>query len=161
MTSTSLSPEICAEIDRWMAKYPVDRKQSAVISALHTVQNYHNGWLSRELLDAVADYLNMPKVAVYEVATFYSMFDLQEVGQYKINVCTNISCLLRGSDEVVKYFEQRLGIKVGETTLDGKFTLREVECLAACVCAPVCEINRDYHESLTPEKIDNILEELT
>jgi NADH-quinone oxidoreductase subunit E len=156
-----LSPEIRVEIDRWVAKYPPDRKQSAVISALHSLQNYHNGWLTRDSLDAVADYLDMPKIAVYEVASFYSMFDLQEVGQYKINVCTNISCLLRGSEEVVKHFEKRLGIKVGETTADGKFTLREVECLAACVCAPVCEINCDYHETLTPEKIDKILEELT
>lgn len=155
-----LTPEVCAEIDRWVAKYPPDRKQSAVISALHTVQNHHQGWISRELLDAVADYLGMPKIAVYEVASFYSMFDLNEVGKYKVNVCTNISCMLTGAEEMVKHFEKRLGIKVGETTPDGKFTLREVECLAACVCAPVCEINRDYHEALTPERIDKILEEL-
>lgn len=155
-----LSLEIRAEIDRWVAKYPSDRKQSAVISALHTVQNHHSGWLTRELLDAVADYLGMSKIAVYEVASFYSMFDLKEVGQYKINVCTNISCMLSGSKEIVEHFEKRLGIKVGETSSDGKFTLREVECLAACVCAPVCEINRDYHEALTPEKIDKILEDL-
>lgn len=160
MTASVLNSEICAEIDRWVAKYPSDRKQSAVISALHTVQNHHKGWLSRELLDAVADYLGMSKIAVYEVASFYSMFDLQEVGKYKINVCTNISCMLRGAEDMVKHFEKRLGIKVGETTPDGKFTLREVECLAACVCAPVCEINRDYHEALTPEKIDALLEEL-
>lgn len=158
--TTILSPEICSQIDGWIKKYPADKKQSAVISALHTVQNHHQGWLTRELLDAVADYLEMPKMAVYEVASFYSMFDLKEVGQYKINVCTNISCMLRGSEDVIKHFEKRLGIKVGETTPDGKFTLREVECLAACVCAPVCEINRDYHEALTPEKIDKILEEL-
>ena len=160
MTAVTLAPEICKEIDRWVAKYPSDRKQSAVISALHTVQNYHKGWLSRDLLDAVADYLGMSKIAVYEVASFYSMFDLQEVGQYKINVCTNISCMLTGAEEMVKHFEKRLGIKVGETTPDGKFTLRAVECLAACVCAPVCEINCDYHEALTPEKIDTLLGEL-
>lgn len=159
MASVLLTSEICCEIDRWVAKYPSDRKQSAVISALHTVQNHH-GWLTRELLDAVADYLEMPKMSVYEVASFYSMFDLNEVGQYKINVCTNISCMLSGSKEIVAHFEKRLGIKVGETTSDGKFTLREVECLAACVSAPVCEINRDYHEALTPEKIDKILEGL-
>ncbi|MCD8524804.1 MAG: NADH-quinone oxidoreductase subunit NuoE [Gammaproteobacteria bacterium] len=154
-----LSTEICTEIDRWLEKYPPNQKQSAVISALHTVQNYH-GWISRELLDAVAEYLEMPNIAVYEVASFYSMFDLKEVGRYKINICTNISCLLSGAEEMVEYIEKRLGIRVGQTTADGKFTLRSVECLAACVSAPVCEINRDYHERLTPDKIDAILKEL-
>lgn len=159
MTVSTLNSDICAEIDRWIEKYPSDRKQSAVISALHTVQN-HYGWLNRELLDAVAVYLDMQPAAVYEVATFYSMFDLKEVGKYKINVCTNISCMLRGAEDIIAHFEARLGIKVGETTADGKFTLREVECLAACVSAPVCEVNRDYHEALSPEKIDALLEEL-
>lgn len=154
-----LSAEIRAEIDRWVEKYPPNRKQSAVISALHTVQNHH-GWISRELLDAVATYLDMPNIAVYEVASFYSMFDLNEVGRYKINICTNISCLLSGAEEIVGHIEKRLGIRVGQTTPDGKFTLRAVECLAACVSAPVCEINRDYHERLTADKIDAILEEL-
>jgi len=154
-----LSAEIRAEIDRWVEKYPPNRKQSAVISALHTVQNHH-GWISRELLDAVATYLDMPNIAVYEVASFYSMFDLNEVGRYKINICTNISCLLSGAEEIVGHVEKRLGIRVGQTTPDGKFTLRAVECLAACVSAPVCEINRDYHERLTADKIDAILKEL-
>lgn len=152
--------EVRADIDRWIKKYPKNRQQSAVISALHRVQNFYGGSLTSEQLDAVADYLDMPKIAVYEVATFYSMFDLSPVGRYKINICTNISCLLRGSEAVVEHFEQRLGIRCGETTADGKFTLREVECLAACTCAPMAEINGDYHEYLTPQKIDQILEEL-
>ena len=159
-----LTPEIRSEIDQWTAKFPSDKKQSAVLAALHIMQNHHEGWLRREHLDAVAEYLEIPKMAVYEVASFYSMFDLKKMGQYKINVCTNISCLLRGSEEVVKHFEKRLGIKMGETTPDGKFTLREVECLAACVNAPVCQVlhkgKGDYQIDLTPEKIDALLEEL-
>lgn len=160
----SFSPEICTEINRWTEKFPSDKKQSAVLAALHIVQNHHDGWLRREHLDAVADYLEIPKMAVYEVASFYSMFDLKKMGHYKINVCTNISCLLRGSEEVVKHFEKRLGIKMGETTPDGKFTLREVECLAACVNAPVCQVlhkgKGDYQVDLTPGKIDALLEGL-
>ena len=162
--SFSLSPEICNEINLWTKKFPNDKKQSAVLAALHIVQNHHEGWLRREHLDAVAEYLEIPKMAVYEVASFYSMFDLKKMGQYKINVCTNISCLLRGSEEVVKHFEKRLGIKMGETTPDGKFTLREVECLAACVNAPACQVlhkgKGDYQVDLTPEKIDALLEGL-
>ena len=159
-----LTPEIRSEIDQWTAKFPSDKKQSAVLAALHIMQNHHEGWLRREHLDAAAEYLEIPKMAVYEVASFYSMFDLKKMGQYKINVCTNISCLLRGSEEVVKHFETRLGIKMGETTPDGKFTLREVECLAACVNAPVCQVlhkgKGDYQVDLTPEKIDALLEGL-
>ena len=154
-----LSPEVRARIDRWIAKYPPDRKQSAVMAALRIVQEEH-GWLRRELMDAVADYLEMPPISVYEVATFYSMYDLEPVGRHKICVCTNVSCMLRGAEDVVRHLEERLGIKMGETTPDGRFTLKEVECLAACGGAPMFQIGKRYYENLTPEKIDAILDSL-
>jgi len=154
-----LSPEVRARIDRWIAKYPPERKQSAVMAALRIVQEEH-GWLSQELMDAVAEYLEMPPVSVYEVATFYSMYDLQPVGRHKICVCTNVSCMLRGAEDVVRHLEERLGIKMGETTPDGRFTLKEVECLAACGGAPMFQIGKRYYENLTPEKIDAILDSL-
>lgn len=157
--SSLLSETITQKIDQCLQKYPHDQQQSAILPALHLVQETH-GYLSRELLDAVANYLSMPPIAVYEVATFYSMFELSPVGKHKINICTNVSCMLRGSDAIVDHCKKRLGISLGETTPDGKFTLRSVECLAACVNAPVCQIDKDYHEQLTPEKIDAILEGL-
>lgn len=156
---TLISAAARAEIDRWVAKFPEDQKQSAVIEALHIVQE-ENGWLSTELMDAVADYLGMPRISVYEVASFYSMYDHEPVGKHKIAVCTNISCLLCGSDDVISHLEGKLGIKVGETTPDKRFTLKEVECLGACVGAPMFQIGRKYYEYLTPERIDAILDEL-
>jgi NADH-quinone oxidoreductase subunit E len=149
-----------AEIDRWIAKYPPEQRQSAVMAALRIVQDQNGGWLNNELMDAVADYLRMPKIAVYEVATFYSMYELDPVGRHKICVCTNISCLLCGSDGVVKHLEDKLGIKMGETTTDRRFTLKEVECLGACCGAPMLQIGTTYHENLTPQKIDEILAKL-
>lgn len=154
-----LSQEIRNEIDQWLKKYPDDQKQSAVMTALRLVQDKH-GWLSNELMDAVADYLEMPKIAVYEVATFYSMYDLKPVGKHKICVCTNISCMLRGSEKITDHLKEKLNIKLGETTEDGKFTLKEVECLGACVGAPMMQIGNQYYEHLTPEKVDEILETL-
>jgi NADH-quinone oxidoreductase subunit E len=148
------------EIDQWIAKYPPEQKQSAVMAALRIAQDQNGGWLSPELIDAVAAYLEMETIAAYEVASFYSMYELSPVGRHKISVCTNISCMLRGSDEVVAHLQERLGIKLGETTSDGRFTLKEVECLGACVNAPMFQIARDYHENLTPEKIDAILDTL-
>jgi len=155
-----LTPDSRAEIDTWIAKYPADQKQSAVMAALRIAQEQNAGCLSTELMDAVAAYLDMPAMAVYEVATFYSMYRLQPVGRHEFNVCTNISCMLRGSDEIVAHLEKRLGIKLGETSADGRFTLREVECLGACVNAPVMRVARDYHEHLTPELIDRLLDGL-
>jgi NADH-quinone oxidoreductase subunit E len=155
-----LTPESRAEIDTWVAKYPADRKQSAVMAALRIAQDQNGGWLSTDLIDAVAEYLQMETIAVYEVATFYSMYELEPVGRHKIAICTNISCLLRGSDDIVAHLEKRLGIKLGETTADGRFTLKEVECLGACVGAPMCQIGRQYHELLTPEKLDAIVDQL-
>ena len=155
-----ISAESRAEIDQWVAKYPLEQKQSACMAALRIVQDANGGYLTTELMDAVAEYLEMPNVAVYEVATFYSMYELSPVGKHKICVCTNISCMLCGSDQVVSHLEKRLGIKLGETTEDGRFTLKEVECLGACVEAPMLQLGTDYHVNLTPEKIDAILDGL-
>ena len=155
-----LTPATRAEIDTWVAKYPAEHKQPAVMAAVRIVQAQNSGCLTTGLMDAVAGYLEMAPVAVYEVATFYSMYRLEPVGRHQINVCTNISCLLRGSDDVVAHLQQRLGIKLGETTADGRFTLREVECLGACVNAPVAQVSRDYHEHLTPELIDILIDGL-
>jgi len=155
-----LSTESLAEIDKWVAKYPVEQKQSAVMAALRIAQEANGGYLTTELMDAVADYLDMPRVSAYEVATFYSMYELTPVGKHKICVCTNISCMLCGSDEVVAHFKKRLGIGLGETTADGRITLKEVECLGACVGAPMLQIDKQYFEQLTPETIDNILDNL-
>lgn len=146
------------DIDDWVAKYPEDQKQSAVMSALRIVQEEH-GHLNTALMDAVADYLNMPSIAVYEVASFYTMYERKEIGRHLINVCTNISCMLRDSASVVGHLENKLGIKPGETTDDGRFTLRAVECLGACVNAPMMQVDKDYHENLTPEFIDKVLEQ--
>lgn len=155
-----ISADSRAEIDRWIAKYPAEQKQSAVMAALRIVQDQNGGWLTNELMDAVAAYLDMPPIAVYEVATFYSMYERDAVGRHKISVCTNISCMLRGAEQVVSHLEKRLGIGVGETTPDGKFTLKAVECLGACVGAPMLQIGRKYYELLTPEKLDALLAEL-
>lgn len=155
-----ISDESRADIDRWVAKYPPERKQSAVMSALRIMQDQNGGSLSNDLMDAVAEYLDMEPIAVYEVATFYSMYELEAVGKHKICVCTNISCMLCGSDAVVDHLEKRLGIKLGETSSDGRFTLKEVECLGACVGAPMFQLGDTYHEKLTPETIDKILDSL-
>ncbi len=155
-----LGAEARAEIDRWVAKYPNDQKRSAVMAALKAVQDQNGGWLTTELMDAVAEYLEMEPIAVYEVATFYSMYELKPVGRHKICICTNVSCLLCGSDDVVAHLENKLGIKLGETTADGRFTLKEVECLGACVGAPMLQIGNDYYEHLTPAKLDEIIDKL-
>ncbi len=159
-TRTGLSDHLRAEIDDWMARFPADRKQSAVLNALRAVQHEH-GWLSLQLMDAVADYLNMPRMSVYEVATFYSMFELEAVGKHSISVCTNVSCMLRGSEDIVAHIEKRLRIKTGQSTPDGRFYLKqEEECLAACCGAPMMQIDHVYYENLTPKKVDDILDKL-
>jgi len=159
--SDLLSTHARAEIDHWLTRYPADRKQSAVLAALREVQHENGGYLTTELMDAVADYLDLPPIAVYEVASFYSMFELQPVGRHNIAVCTNISCMLRGSDTVLSYIERKLGIKLGESTPDGKFYLKkEEECLAACCGAPMMQVDHVYYENLTPEKVDRILDSL-
>jgi len=155
--SAKLSDHVREEIDHWVAKFPEGRKRSAVISALHAVQH-----LTADLMDAVAAYLELPNILVYEVASFYSMFETKPVGRHHISVCTNISCMLRGSQEVVDYVEKKLGIKTGESTPDGRIYLkREEECLAACTGAPMMMVDHVFHENLTPPVIDKILDELT
>ena len=155
-----ISDQSRAEIDRWIKKYPEEQKRSAVMSALRIMQDQNNGYLTNDLMDAVAEYLDMPSIAVYEVATFYSMYELEPVGRHKICICTNISCMLCGSDNIVGHLTKQLGIKLGQTTPDGRFTLKEVECLGACVDAPMFQIGDTYYGNLTADKIDKILEGL-
>src|SRR3569623_709620 len=151
-----LSAEIRTRIDRWVAKYPVEQKRSACMAALRIVQEVH-GWLSTELMDAVADYLEMEPISVYEVATFYSMYDLKPMGRHKVAGCTNVSCMLCGSSEIMKNLEEKLGVKAGQTTPVVFFLLFVVVCLAACVGAPMMQVGKTFHEHLTPAKIDAIL----
>ncbi|MEA3173502.1 MAG: NADH-quinone oxidoreductase subunit, partial [Gammaproteobacteria bacterium] len=157
-----LSDHVREEIDHWVAKFPPDRKRSAVISALHAVQHENQGFLTPDLMDAVAAYLGLPNILVYEVASFYSMFETKPCGRHHISVCTNISCMLRGSQEVVDQVEKKLGIKTGESTPDGRIYLkREEECLAACTGAPMMMVDHVFYENLTPDSINKILDELT
>lgn len=156
-----ISARTRAEIDKWIAKYPPERKQSAVLQALTLVQADNGGALDNEVMDAVADYLDMPPISVYEVATFYSMYELEPVGRHMISVCNNISCMLCGGDEIVSHIERKYKVRMGGTSPDGKFTLkREEECLAACCGAPMMTVDGHYHEHLTPEKVDAILDGL-
>ena len=160
-TENILSEHARHEIDRWLRKYPPERKQSAVLAALREVQHENRGYLTRELLDAVADYLDMPPIAVYEVASFYSMLETKPVGRHSISVCTNISCMLCGAEDIVAHIENRLGIKTGESNPDGRIYLKqEEECLAACCGGPMMMVDHVYYENLTPEKIDEILDGL-
>ncbi|OGV27328.1 MAG: NADH dehydrogenase [Legionellales bacterium RIFCSPHIGHO2_12_FULL_37_14] len=152
-----LTPKEIGEVDSWVSKYPPLQKQSAVLSALTIAQNHHS-YLTQEIMDAVAEYLEMPAIAVYEAASFYSMFEMKPVGKHIINVCTNISCQLQGSKDVVKSLEKKLGIKLGETTKDGHFTLRGVECLAQCVDAPAMQIKDKDYLKVTPDSVLKILE---
>ena len=156
-----LSARVRKEIDRWTARFPEGKHRSAVIGALHAAQHDNDGYLSVEILNGVADYLNLPTIQVYEVATFYSMFQTQPVGRHNVAICTNVSCMLRGADDVVEYVESKLGIKLGESTEDGRIYLKkEEECLAACCGAPMMMVDHKYHENLTPENVDKILDRL-
>lgn len=148
------------EIDLWVAKYPPEWKQSAVMAALRIAQDQNSGYLTTDIMDAVAEYLEMEPIAVYEVATFYSMYEHKPVGRYKICICTNISCLLCGSDQLVGHLKNKLGIDFGEVTADGKYSLKEVECLGACVNAPVIQIGNEYYENLSTQQLDAILANL-
>ena len=156
-----LSAHAREEIEHWLAKYPPDQRQSAVLAALRAVQHENHGYLSTELMDAVADYLGMAKIAVYEVASFYSMFETRPVGRHSVSICTNISCMLNGADDLVSHIENRLGIKTGESTPDGRIYLKqEEECLAACCGGPMLMVDHIYHEHLSKEKVDQILDQL-
>lgn len=155
-----LSTESLKKIDREIAKYPTNKKQSAVMSALAIAQE-EKGWLANEIINFIAEYLDMPPIAVYEVATFYNMYNLEPVGRYKITVCTNLPCALSGSNESAAYLKQKLGIDFNQTTPDGKFTLKEGECFGACGDAPVLLVNNKRMCSfMSNEMIDQLLEEL-
>jgi len=158
---TVLSDHVREEIDHWIAKFPEGRQRSAVIAALHAAQHENRGFLTPQIMDAVAAYLDLPPIQVYEVATFYSMFETKPVGHHSISVCTNISCMLRGADDIVGHIERKLGIKTGESTPDGKFYLKcEEECLAACCGAPMMMVDHVYYENLTTAEVDRVLDEL-
>lgn len=155
-----LSPEAIEKINYELTKYPADQRQAAVMSALRIVQT-ERGWLSKESISEVAQYLGMPEIAAMEVATFYNMYDLNPVGKYKITICTNISCMLRGSDEIVNHLQTKLGVGFNEITPDGRFCLKEGECMGCCGGAPLMHVNNtQMHEFLTTEKVDAILNEL-
>ena len=156
-----LSAHIREEIDRWRARFPEGKQRSAIIGGLHAAQHENQGWLSTELMDGVAEYLGVPAIQVYEVATFYSMFQTKPVGRHDVAICTNVSCMLRGADDIVEHCEKKLGIKLGESTEDGRiFLKKEEECLAACCGAPMMMVDHKYHENLTIEQVDRILDGL-
>lgn len=156
-----LSSEVIEKIEYELTKYPADKRQAAVMSALRIVQT-ERGWLSKDSISDVAAYLRIPEIAALEVATFYNMYDLAPVGQYKISICTNISCMLRDSDSIVDHLQTKLGIGFNEVTADGKFCLKEGECMGACGGAPLMIVNNHtMHEFLTPESVDAILEDLS
>ncbi len=149
------------EIDHWVAKFPPGKQRSACISALRATQEQNNGFLTPELMDAVAEYLGLPPIQVYEVAAFYSMFETHPCGRHHVSICTNISCMLNGAEDLVAHVEKRLGIRLNESTPDGRiFLKREEECLAACTGAPMMMVDHVFHEHLTPEIVDKVLDEL-
>ncbi len=156
-----LSQRTRAEIDRWLAKFPAEHRRSAILAALHAAQHQNEGFLSTELMDAVAAYLGLTPIQVYEAASFYSMFETRPVGRVHVSICTNVSCMLRGSDQLVEAVERHLGTRLGESSPDGRFYLkREEECLAACNNAPMMMVDHVYHENLTPETAVKILDEV-
>jgi NADH-quinone oxidoreductase subunit E len=156
-----LSVELKQTIDHWVSKFPIEKKRSAVVAALLAAQEENNGWLSELIMDAVAEYLELSKIEVYEVATFYDMFELKPIGKYKIGLCTNVSCKLRGSDDIEAALFDRLGVRLGETTGDNLFTLRETECLGACANAPMCQVNdKAFYEDLTVESMIAMVDRL-
>lgn len=150
-----------AQIDHWVAKFPPGRQRSACIGALRAAQEQNKGFLTPDLMEAVAEYLSLPPIQVYEVATFYSMLETHPCGRHHVSICTNISCMLNGAEDLVAHAEKKLGIRLNESTPDGRiFLKREEECLAACTGAPMLMVDHVFHEHLTPEKLDRILDEL-
>ena len=149
------------EIDEWVKKFPPGRQRSATISALRAVQEQNHGFLTPDLMDAVAEYLNLPPIQVYEIAAFYSMFETHPCGRHHVSICTNLSCMLNGAEDLVAHAEKKLGIKLNESTPDKRIFLKqEEECLAACTGAPMMMVDHVFHEYLTPEKVDKILDDL-
>ena len=149
------------QMDHWIARFPPEHKRSAVLQSLYAAQHQNQGFLTTELMDAVAEYLGLPAIHVYEVASFYSIFETQPVARHNVAICTNISCMLMGSDSIVEHVENKLGIKLGESTEDGRIYLKcEEECLAACRGGPMMQVYHVYYENLTPAKVDEILDAL-
>ncbi len=160
-TTSILSSHTRAEIDHWVSRFPSDQKRSALLSALNAAQHQNRGYLTTELMDAVAEYLGLAAIHVYEVASFYSMYETKPVARNNVAICTNISCMLMGSEKIVEYIENKLGIKIGDSTSDGRIYLKcEEECLAACAGGPMMQVNHVYYENLTPEMVDEILDGL-
>ena len=159
--SVQFSDKAMQEVNRIIGFYPQGKQKSAVIPVLHLAQKEFGGWLSAETMDYVASVLNLEPIEVYEVATFYSMYNLKPVGKYMFEVCQTGPCMLRGSDDIIAYIGEKLGIKPGETTSDGMFTLKTVECLGACGYAPMMQLGKHYREHLTKEKVDAIIAECT
>jgi NADH-quinone oxidoreductase subunit E len=158
---TALSDATRREIDHWVARFPPGRQRSAVLSALRAAQEQNQGYLTPALMDAVAAYLQLPPIQVYEAASFYSMFETHPCGRHHVSICTNISCMLRGAEDLVVHVERRLGIREGESTADGRiFLKREEECLAACTGAPMMMVDHHFYEHLTPASVDAVLDKL-
>ncbi len=153
------SDEKLAKVNEIIARYPQGKQKSALIPVLHLAQQEFGGWLSADVMDYVASLLQLEPIEVYEVATFYSMYNLKPVGKFMFEVCQTGPCMLRGSDDIIKYIGEKLGIKPGETTTDGMFTLKTVECLGACGYAPMMQLGKFYKEHLTREKVDQIIDE--
>lgn len=149
-----------AEIARYLSHYPEDRQKSAILPILHLAQAEFGGWLSPEAMNLVADILKIEPIEVYEVATFYTMFNLKPVGKHVLEVCRTGPCMLRGSDQLIAHLENRLGCPVGENSADGMFTLKTVECLASCGTGPMLQVRETYYEDLNPERVDALLDEL-
>lgn len=153
------SREILDKIDELKQRYPQGQAKSALLPVLHVVQDAHQGWLDTPVMDEVARLLNIQPIEVYEVATFYTMFNTQRVGKYLLEVCRTGPCMLNGSDDIITYIKEKLNIKEGETTADGMFTLKPAECLGACGYAPMMQLGKHYREHLTREKVDAIIDE--
>ena len=147
------------EVETIVARYPAGKQKSALLPVLHLAQQEFGGWLSNDAMDYVASLLKLEPIEVYEVATFYSMYNLKPIGKYMFEVCQTGPCMLNGSDDIIKYIHEKLGIKTGETTSDGLFSLKTVECLGACGYAPMMQMGKAFREHLTKEKIDTIIEE--
>ena len=159
--SYELSTHVREEIEAWKKRFPADQQRSAVIRALHLVQHENQGYVEAEHMNAVAEYLELPPIQVYEVATFYSMFQTKPCGRNEVSICTNVSCMLRGAEELVEHVEQKLGIKLGESTADGRIFLKqEEECIAACCGAPAMQVNHKYYENVTNDVVDELLDGL-
>ena len=159
LSELSFPPEKLAKVAELISRYPEGKQKSAILPVLHMAQEHFGGWLSPEVMDYVAQLLRILPVEVYEVATFYSMYNLKPVGKYVFEVCQTGPCMINGSDDIIQYIKQTLNISVGETTHDGMFTLKTVECLGACGYAPMMQLGKTYREHLTKEKIDSIIAE--